>query len=262
MFARAGLLALFVGLMSVSLSAAAVGPVPPGPLPPGALARLGEVRWQQSGWVRALTFSPDGKALASGGEDGAVFIWDVATGWPLRRLDARLHSILAVAWSADGEMLACAGAYHPNVVSLWNARTGARVGELPGPLEHHVMTLLCSPDRKYLAASFERTVCLWDVKARKRLRSWKTDYGEQWPVRFSADGKTLSTDERILALADPVGGIRLSDAATAKEIGNLPGNLAEVGSLCFSPDGKQLLWASEDGTAILWDVRAAGKPPR
>src|SRR5262249_47570382 len=58
------------------------------PLPPGAIARIGTVRLQHGAAVSRLTFSPDGKTLASiGGYSSVVHLWDVATGKEIRRFN-------------------------------------------------------------------------------------------------------------------------------------------------------------------------------
>ena len=54
------------------------------PLPPGALARLGSERLRHPNYVFAVTFTPDGKTVASMGQDGFIRLWDAATGKEIR----------------------------------------------------------------------------------------------------------------------------------------------------------------------------------
>lgn len=58
-----------------------------------------------TGDVTALAFSPDGKVLASGGQDNAVCLFDTATGKQLRRLQGNTGGVKTVGFSADGKTL-------------------------------------------------------------------------------------------------------------------------------------------------------------
>ena len=64
---------------------------------------------------------------------------------------------------------------------------------------------------------------------------------------------TYSPDGTRLVAASSIG-IWIYDAQTGKALHLLTGHLAPVNSVCFSPDGKTITSASQDGTIRLWDV--------
>jgi WD40 repeat protein len=74
-----------------------------------------------TGPIQAVTFSPDGKTLASAGDDLAVRLWDVATRQELIALEGHQHAVYSVAFSPDGKALASGGAAPANqgVILLW-----------------------------------------------------------------------------------------------------------------------------------------------
>ncbi len=59
--------------------------------------------------VRTLAFHPDGRALASGGHDGVICLWDLAVNGEPARFDWEIGMIDAVAFSPDGSTVAAGG---------------------------------------------------------------------------------------------------------------------------------------------------------
>jgi hypothetical protein len=88
---------------------------------------------RHNGGVYSVAFSPDGKRLATGGGEGAVKLWDAATGQEIGALKGQSYRVSSVAFSPDGKLLAT-GRYG-GAVMLWDAAAGQEMLPLKGHSE-------------------------------------------------------------------------------------------------------------------------------
>ena len=68
--------------------------------------------------VFSITFSPDGKTIASGSEDKTVRLWDIHTAQSIATFEGHLHPVYAVAFSPDGKTLASSSGN--GTILFWN----------------------------------------------------------------------------------------------------------------------------------------------
>jgi WD40 repeat protein len=261
-FAAAALLTATLAIAALTASAHPEAPAEPGekepvrndrygdPLPKGAVMRLGTLRFCQP-LPACLAFSPDGKVLASGGEDDRIRFWDPDTGKEVRTLEGHKRPVTCIAFSADGKWLASGS--QDRDLRVWDVATGKERRRFQGhdaPVERTAL----SPDGKLLASFCQAyTLRLWDTDTGKEVHSIPIDKGYRvYAMAFSPDGKYFAFGGR------PEKGIQLVDTAEWKTIRAFEGHKDYVHDLTFSADGATLVSAGDDHTIRAWDV-AGGK---
>jgi WD40 repeat protein len=183
------------------------------------------------GAVAGAAFSPDGKRLASAGEDGVVVVRDATTGREVFRLPVPAGPVRGVAFGGDGRLLAAAGG--DRTVTVWDAASGREVRTFHGHGDA-IHSVAFRPDGRWLAAA--------DVAG--TLQVWDTATGDVIGTRLSRPG-------------NPAG--RLVE--TLRAVPHSRAQPRSASCVVFSSNGKRLAWTGEDFTVAIWDLSALPSPP-
>lgn len=189
--------------------------------------------------VTCLTFSPDGRLLASTSVYNAIILWDTATGTPQRALRGR-DAVSSVAFSPDGRLLASGRA---DTIQLWDVSTGALKQTLTG----HSDTVRCvafGPDGHLLASgSSDKTIRLWDV-ATGTLKATLTGPGhEVYSIAFHPNSRLLASGSTPEVKIWDVTTGTLKKTLTTEDV-------VTVSSVAFSPNGQPGIARRNNGQAL------------
>ena len=247
------------------------------------------------GTVVSMVFSPDSQTLAAvvGYDNKELYVWDVHTEKRLHKLSGHTRSIYALAFSANGRVVA-GGEKGDTTLRMWDARTGDLLKTLKGHTDM-VHKLAFSPSGDTLAsASYDNSLRLWDAETGQQKKILLEHIGGGVDVTFSPDGEWLvsvSRDDKIrlwdrhtghllhvlTGHTGPATAVAISsDGRTLASSGYFPDNTLrlwnpETGELLktvsehkringfsFSPDGQTLASADRDATVQLWNVETGG----
>ncbi|MUG91164.1 CHAT domain-containing protein [Scytonema sp. UIC 10036] len=192
--------------------------------------------------VYDVSFSPNGKIIASGSEDKTIKLWS-RDGELLKTITGHSAAVTSVAFSPDGKTLASSS--RDKTIKLWS-----RNGELLKTITGHKDDVTCvtfSPDGKILASGGkDNTIALWHLDNGK-FQTWNGHNVLVASLSFSPDGKTL-----VSASWDNDIKLWNLDGEILK---TFSGYTERFFSASFSPDGKTIVSAGGDNTVKVWCVK-------
>lgn len=173
--------------------------------------------------VQALAFSPDGRLLASGAEDGTIKLWNPRTHDLIRTLAGHGAAVTSVAFSPDG--LRVLSGSKDGTARIWHVSSGKTLLILNCPGER-VLSVAYAPDGKTVATAATAK-----------------------PGRPAiVNGKPVAPDGHITFWSSLTG--ERGRVATVTGAG--------VNAIAFAPDGAVLAGGCDDRLVRLWDAADGG----
>jgi WD40 repeat protein len=194
---------------------------------------------------RSVLWSPDNTRIVSApeGQQGALQVWDVASGAELAAVDYDFVPT-GLDWSPDSTRLAASSAN--GGLYVWDVTEEAPlyVEQLRAAIVPNVQTVVWSPDGAHLATdNTDNTVRLWDAASGRQVRVLDS--------RGPVIGLAWSPDSRLLtSWGDTT--VRVWEAASGNEVRTLDHADITI-DLAWSPAGTRLATVSNDGQVSVWD---------
>jgi len=259
---------------------------------PVTFRRPADDKNENSGVIRGVAFSPDGRLVAGAfgtfygmltdPHPGQAVLWDVATGQRRAALLGHVDGVKSVAFSPNGKLIATAG--YLDEIKLWQTETTTEIASIRATAI--ISSIAFSPDGKFLVAGLDAAGVhpaakndaeLYEVATRNLVRRFE---GHDWGISTV----TFSPSGSLLATSSSDGTVRLWDVATGRsktlvdqKLNNtvneywrrlarrkVEGMPPSIESVAFSPDGKRLAIAGGMmdargreygiGAVTLWDV--------
>jgi serine/threonine protein kinase len=206
-----------------------------------------------NGPVWSVSFSPDGRTLATGSDDASLRLWDAATGEGLATLTGHDGVVFTVNFAHSGEFLVSGSG--DGSIRVWDVRYRKELATLRQEnVNGSVRRVAISPDDRTIAAGRNTpNVEIWDLDTRTPKKALPGHNGTILAIAFATDGKTLAT-------GDARGNIRFWDPATGAERAGFSGDRLGLRALAFSPDRQTLASAgTNDKDVKLWKVETREK---
>jgi WD40 repeat protein len=203
--------------------------------------------------IRSIGISPDLPMVATGSEDTTIRLWNINTGLEIRILAGHQKSVETIAFHPHQSDLLYSGD-RAGVIKLWQVNLGAELSSIDSQ-QGKVNCLAISPDGKLMVSGgSDKTIKIWDLNLTETrsidyLTTLKAHQLAVNKIAFNpSEGKvkfaSVSSDRRVI----------LWGLESTSPLSIFTAHTQAVKAIAFSPDGKLLATAGDDGLIQIWSL--------
>jgi WD40 repeat protein len=204
--------------------------------------------------IYSVTFSPpDGKYIASAGEDKVIRLVNATTGRLEKKFEGHTQPVRQIMFSPNGALLASAS--DDATIRLWDVSSGMQVAELRGHTGPVLSVAFNRDGTQLVSGGSDSFARVWQVDSRTLVRELKGHIELVLSVAFSPDDKYIATGsgDRTVRVWNAANG------SLERKLGDPPDLIRNwVWGLAFSADSTRLAAGSWDGIVRVWRVNDWG----
>jgi WD40 repeat protein len=203
-----------------------------------------------------VSFSPDGKELAFGATDNAIYIFEAATGKQIRKITDHDAWVFGTVFSLDGTQIASVS--RDRSLKLTDVVQGIFIENI-NALKGELVAIARQPNRDNVLVGGEDGLPVLYTMHRPHslvigdtstvIREFTKQDGPVAAVAFGFDGE-------LVAAAGGSPAINVYKAATGERIASLKGHEGGIYSVVFNPKAQQLAAAGFDGKVRIYDLKS------
>lgn len=198
---------------------------------------------QHTGDIRVVTWTADGKMLASAADDAHVFVW--GTNGTVQRTIVHNAAVTALAWSPDGQRFVTGAG---NRIAFYNL-----AGTLLSQSTHgHTQTIMslawaAHDQMQVVSGGADKQAVVWNPTSYQLERVYALHTSPINVVSWASDGQTVASSSQN-------GGVRVWSSGNGQDRhGYYQDTNASVRALAFAPTGMQLAIGGDDGIVRVWN---------
>jgi len=200
--------------------------------------------------VSTLCLSNNEKFVLSGGEDGAVRMWEIRSKEMVTHLKEHKSRVSQFAlFSDDVHAISCS---LDRSFLCWDLMAEKRISTHTQRTGGLNAIALSSDQSVVMTCGKEQSVTFWDLREHEAVRTIQHQ-GEATCIGV------MKSNANIFATGGEDNVVRLWDMRNCQSIATARGHSGSITACSFSPDDKQLVSVGQDGNVFVWNVFTGDK---